>query len=117
MERSYRDFGIIGEPYFDIDFNEVLYLTDTGRRWDGELVSIRDRVSNSKKTEIIKENKIHSTLDLINTLKNDKLPDMIMMTIHPQRWTNQWFPWVAELIGQKFKNVVKYLIVKRVASR
>ena len=33
---DYRDFGIIGEPYFDIDFSEVLYLTDTGRRWDGD---------------------------------------------------------------------------------
>ncbi len=31
---SYRDFGIIAEPYFDVDFGEVLYLTDTGRRWD-----------------------------------------------------------------------------------
>ena len=40
---DYRDFGIIGEPYFDIDFSEVLYLTDTGRRWDG--VSLRDKVS------------------------------------------------------------------------
>jgi hypothetical protein len=41
---NYRDFGIIGEPYFDIDFNEVMYLTDTGRRWDGDRVSIRDKV-------------------------------------------------------------------------
>jgi len=29
---DYRDFGIIGEPYFDVNFEEVLYLTDTGRR-------------------------------------------------------------------------------------
>ena len=28
----YRDYGIIGEPYFDVDFSKVLYLTDTGRR-------------------------------------------------------------------------------------
>jgi len=28
---DYRDFGIIAEPYFDIDFDEVLYLTDTGK--------------------------------------------------------------------------------------
>ena len=40
---DYHDFGIVGEPYFDIDFDEVLYLTDTGRRWDGEAVSVRDR--------------------------------------------------------------------------
>ncbi|MGE5348556.1 MAG: hypothetical protein ACM3NP_04665 [Actinomycetota bacterium] len=41
---DYRDFGIKGEPYFDIDFNTVLYLTDTGRRWNGDRYSIRDRI-------------------------------------------------------------------------
>ena len=41
---DYRDFGIIGEPYFDVDFGDVLYLTDTGRRWDGDAFNIRDKV-------------------------------------------------------------------------
>ena len=40
-----RDFGIIAEPCFDIDFNDVFYLTDTGRRWDGSDVSVRDKVA------------------------------------------------------------------------
>ena len=40
---DYRDFGIVGEPYFDINFDEVLYLTDTGRRWDGDSFNIRDK--------------------------------------------------------------------------
>jgi len=42
---DYRDYGIIAEPYFDINFNDVFYLTDTGRRWDGSSVSVRDKVS------------------------------------------------------------------------
>jgi len=42
---DYRDFGIIGEPYFDVDFNEVFYLTDTGRRWDEHRFSVRDKVN------------------------------------------------------------------------
>jgi len=42
---DYREFGIIGEPYFDINFDEVFYLTDTGRRWDGDSVNIRDKAS------------------------------------------------------------------------
>ena len=42
---DYKDYGIIGEPYFDIDFNDVFYLTDTGRRWDGDKVSVRDKVN------------------------------------------------------------------------
>jgi len=29
---DYRDYGIIAEPYFDIDFNEVFYMTDKGRK-------------------------------------------------------------------------------------
>ncbi|MDB2495385.1 hypothetical protein N9X07_04285, partial [Flavobacteriaceae bacterium] len=39
---NYRKLGIIGEPYYDVNFDEVFYLTDTGRRWDGWKVSIRD---------------------------------------------------------------------------
>src|SRR5690625_8018545 len=44
---SYRDYGIIAEPYFDLDFSRVLYLTDTGRRWDGDKGSVRDRATRS----------------------------------------------------------------------
>ena len=42
-EYNYRDYGIIGEPYFDIDFNKTAYYTDTGRMWDGEKFSVRDK--------------------------------------------------------------------------
>lgn len=40
---DYRDYGIIAESYFNIDFNEVFYLSDTGRRWGGDSVSVRDK--------------------------------------------------------------------------
>jgi len=36
------------EPYFDVDFKEVLYLTDTGRRWDGDAFNIRDKVGEER---------------------------------------------------------------------
>ncbi len=52
---SYKDFGIIGEPYFDLDFKEVFYLTDTGRMWDGDRFNVRDKpyraVSGEKRIE------------------------------------------------------------------
>lgn len=54
---DYRDFGIRGEPYFDIDFNEVFYLTDTGRRWDGDFVSIRDKMRNSR-NEVVSDRNV-----------------------------------------------------------
>ncbi len=46
---DYRDFGIVGEPYFDTDFDGVLYFTDTGRRWDGGAVAIRDKAEGKRR--------------------------------------------------------------------
>ena len=41
---DYHKLGIENEPYLDTDFSKVFYLTDTGRRWDGYKVSVRDKI-------------------------------------------------------------------------
>jgi hypothetical protein len=119
---DYRDYGIIGEPYFDVDFNEMFYLTDTGRRWDGWRVSIRDKIPQQQ--EWIRQGLVfRSTREIIQRVKHKDfpasegsgnvrkaLPTQIMMTFHPQRWTDEPLPWVKELVMQKAKNVVKYLM-------
>jgi hypothetical protein len=104
---SYRDFGIIGEPYFDIDFNKVAYLTDTGRRWDGEKVSVRDKVSTTF------THSFKTTDDIINAAKEQALPDQIMFTFHPQRWNDNPYFWTKELFTQNVKNTIKrYFFIK-----
>ncbi|MFO7659658.1 MAG: hypothetical protein R6V77_01990 [Candidatus Cloacimonadaceae bacterium] len=85
---NYKDFGIIGEPYLSINFNEVLYLTDTGNCWDGEKYSIRDSVKSKYKFNI------HTTNDLIENLKNGLLPEQIMLNIHPARWNDNLLKWM-----------------------
>jgi len=103
---DYNKLGIIGEPYFDIDFSHVFYLTDTGRRWDGVKVSIRDKV----KTEY--KNKFHTTREIILAANNNQLPEQIMITFHPQRWREEKIDWLNELISQNIKNLIKkYFIV------
>lgn len=98
---NYKDFGIIGEPYFDIDFNAVVYLTDTGRRWDGNKVSVRDKVISPFNYSF------RTTNDIINGLNNQNLPDKIMFTFHPQRWNDHIYLWTKELILQNLKNWIK----------
>lgn len=105
---NYRDYGIIGEPYFDINFSKVFYLTDTGRRWNGEKVNVRDKM-------LIKEKEwpvFHSTNDIIRAVENGEFPEQVMITVHPQRWTNSIFTWAKELVLQNVKNAVKYFLVK-----
>jgi hypothetical protein len=135
---DYHDFGISGEPYFDLDFNEVLYLTDTGRRWDGDAVSVRDKAQGAghraqgqerlsdgvtkgrsdKKhltphtSRLTPFSRFHSTFDIIRAAQANVLPDRIMLTVHPQRWTNRPLPWLKELVWQNVKNGGKRVVVK-----
>lgn len=99
---DYKSFAILGEPYFDVDYSKVFYLTDTGRRWDGGKVSVRDKVNSSYDISF------HSTDEIIEFSK--KLPDQIMFTFHPQRWHDNLFLWSKELILQNIKNIIKKLI-------
>lgn len=108
---NYRDFGIIGEPYFDVDFSKVFYLTDTGRRWDGFNVSLRDKVTAYQDNWIKDGLVFHSTEDIIRAVVIGTLPKQMMMTTHPQRWTDNKIAWLVEFFGQSLKNVVKKALV------
>lgn len=103
---NYKDYGIIAEPYFDIDYNEVFYITDTGRSWNSSGVSVRDKV------ETRFDIKVNSTGHFIELVKQGKLPNKIIINTHPQRWFDAGIGWLKELVMQNLKNQVKKVIVK-----
>jgi hypothetical protein len=98
---NYHDFGIIGEPFFDVDYDKVLYLTDTGRRWNGDKLSVRDKVVTRY------NHHLRSTLHIIEELRNLSLPDHLMVNVHPHRWVDKQLAWSTELIWQSIKNPIK----------
>jgi hypothetical protein len=103
---DYREYDIIGEPYFDIDFRKVFYLTDTGRRWDGSNFSIRDEVTNHFGLNF------HNTMEIIQAIRQHKFPDKVLFTFHPQRWTDVQHIWLKEKYLQRLKNMIKYVLKK-----
>jgi len=103
---KYQDFGIIGEPYFDVNFDNVFYLTDTGRRWDGHKVSVRDKVPQQQQWNQ-QGLSFHTANQIIDAVNNKQLPKNIMFTFHPQRWTDNPVLWLKELLLQRAKNIVK----------
>ena len=134
---DYRELGIAAEPYMDISFEDMLYLTDTGRRWDGSAFSVRDKAGFKRemtdeafkewKTEPLtgslmnmtvkslamqSQYRFRSTADIVRGAREGRLPDRIMLTVHPQRWDDRRIPWLKELIQQRSKNMVKYFVVK-----
>jgi len=113
---NYHDFGIDYEPYFDEDFSSTLYLTDTGRRWDGYRVSLRDKVPQQDLYNQLGLT-FHSTDDIIRWLTHSPIhpfthsPSHLLLTTHPQRWCDSPIQWIQELTTQTFKNSIKYLLV------
>ncbi len=108
---DYHTYGIVGEPYYDTDFSQVFYLTDTGREWDGYKVSMYDKIPEYQ-AQWSREGKVyHSTFDILKAVAAHTLPPRIMMTTHPQRWTDQRAAWCKEYVLQRGKNLIKRLLI------
>jgi hypothetical protein len=76
---------------FDIDYDEVFYITDTGRSWINSDSNIRDKVASCFDINI--KNGLH----LIELILKNKLPDKIMLNVHPHRWFDYGYNWYKEL--------------------
>lgn len=114
---DYKALGLVCEPYLDLDYSRLFYITDTGRRWDGYKVSLRDKIP-VYQDEWVKQGLVfHTTQDLLNALSPNgtlrQLPQSLLITTHPQRWTSTPIAWWKELLMQSAKNVIKRLLVRK----
>ena len=109
---DYHALGIENEPYLDTDFSKVFYLTDTGRRWDGYKVSVRDKIPQYQDAWTAAGLAFHSTDEVIGGLHKGIIPKDLMITVHPQRWNPFGPAWCMELLLQNAKNIVKRIIIR-----
>lgn len=101
-EYEYSDYGITSEAYLDIDWEQYLYFTDTGRSWNSQS-NIRDKVSNSCQSSDIK-----ITPQLIQKILKDK-PNLVIST-HPERWTSEMLGWTQVFLSDSALNMIKKVI-------
>ena len=112
-KRDFTRYGILGEPYSH--YKSGYYLTDTGRSWNGDRFSIRDKSMIEEKTGTGPV--FRYTQEIIDAVRNGDFPENAMLTFHPQRWNSEFFPWLLEKISQTAKNQIKRLIVRRRKSK
>jgi len=106
--------GIDHESMLDTDFSKTLYLTDTGRRWDGYKVSVRDKVTEQQQRWQTERLVFHSTDDIIHAIRDMQHPIhkySLLINTHPQRWMPFGVGWVSEAGMQWGKNIVKRLLI------
>lgn len=102
------------EPMMDTDFSQTLYLTDTGRRWDGYKVSVRDKVPQYQELWTSEGLVFHYTDDIIRALNEPSHPihrKKLLINTHPQRWMPFGINWMMEASIQNVKNIAKRIIV------
>ena len=87
-----------------MDYSSVLYLTDNGSKWNAGKDNIRDKVKSSFNFNF------SSTEDLIKGFNTNKLPDKIILNIHPARWNDNYVIWFYRFVLQKMKNFAKYFL-------
>ena len=113
---DYHALGIDDEPYLDTDFSRTLYLTDTGRRWDGYRVSVRDKIPQYQELWERQGLVFHTTAEVIARL-NDSQSVLrrsglsLLINTHPQRWNPFGISFVKEWALQHMKNGVKRMLI------
>ena len=102
---DYKKYGIIGEPYLSIDFNEVTYLSDTNRSWVDTKYRMKDKVDSELRT-----NNIETTDEIINNIKNKNI-QKVHFLIHPSNWKMSMLEWTLWLLLQQIRNIGKRTLV------
>ncbi|MFL2939913.1 MAG: hypothetical protein ACJZ37_03245 [Candidatus Poseidoniales archaeon] len=103
---NFEDYGIKGEAFLSLNYDEILYFTDTGRRWNGSGSNVRDKVSTN-----LNYSRPKSTYELISQLS--EINKSVSINSHPQRWHENFFYWFSEYFLQNCKNIGKKYILKK----
>lgn len=106
QQYDYKKFGIIADTSFDVNYQNVFYITDNGRAWNRTNVSVRDKVESHFNIPI--KNSYH-LIDMVNL---GKIPDQVMINAHPDTFFDLGLKYFLNWGFIETKNLAKWIIVK-----
>ncbi len=101
---DFLDHELYGECYLSIDYNHVLYLSDTGRTWHPTRYNVRDKVSGQTLPEL------ETTDELIQFIGAGMNKPLCLLT-HPNRWTDSPLIWGKEWLLDQCVNRIKEVLI------
>jgi hypothetical protein len=105
--KSLETYNLLGEAYLSIDFNKVVYYTDTGRGWN-KTISFKDKGNKHL-------HKICNTDHLIEIISKNEKFNYIMT--HPCYWSDDGLSWTRIKVIECLKNIIKHLIILKQTER
>jgi hypothetical protein len=101
---DFKKFGIIAEALVSIDYNNIYYLTDSGRSWAENSANLRDHVPNSLVAHVGNTEQFCSFIE-----KNPNARYAI--SCHPERWDNSLLSWLVQYTKDFCINVIKIILL------
>ena len=95
-------FGLLGEAYISMDFDEVTYFSDTGRTWMDGPLKIKDHTMGGGTKTVAAS----STNDLIEILQLEDIRRGCILS-HPNRWARDLSEYLVEYSKDAIVNVGK----------
>ena len=99
-----NDFGLIGDAYLSIDFDNILYLSDTGRSWSNKY-KMKDIVGRSNNP--YQHVKIKRTNDIIDLI-NEETVKHIYILAHVEQWKDKFRDWLEWYMAQQIRRKGKF---------
>ena len=99
---DYKTLGIEIEAYRDIDWSQYAYFTDVGRSWNHSL-NRRDHATGARQIEGASQ--VTSTEELRALLEKDS--GNLIISTHPERWSDSPLGWLQVLGTDAAINVAK----------
>lgn len=96
-------YKILGEIYLDIVYQDIAYISDTGRNWEQQRSNMRDVVDTDVATSL------KNGRELLDALRNKRWKKIVFQT-HPERWSENEFEHVFQFIIDTGVNMVKKLL-------
>lgn len=99
-------FGLLGEAYLSIDYEDVAYFSDTGRTWRDGPLKVKDRIDAGTDRSFGVAGGVETTDDLVALLENRAI-DRACLLVHPNRWAGSTPELVVEWLTDTAINAVK----------
>ncbi len=105
-------FGLRGEATISITDTNLIYYTDTGRSWNTMESNLKDFISANFKA-LAQE--VKNTDELIKLILHSNDDHQLYLSVHPNRWNDDYKYWIAQFAKDYLENMVKLII--RLARR
>lgn len=101
-EPEFDQYGLLGEAYLSLDFEDVTYFSDAGRTWRDGLLNGDDHAVGRR----LKTVEAEHTTDLIDLFRKRRVSRACLQA-HPNRWADSYPEFVAECTRDAAVNAAK----------